>query len=252
MSIPIFIDSSSFTTQQPEDLTLAIDPIYLSSESEYLVYLHNASIWYSWRNIKASKGNNIFKYTYDGAPFTITLPDGNYTIEDINNEIHNVIKTNGHSYADDKGVEQYYIEILANYATSKTCIKITNTIDHTVTADLSSGTLYQLLGTEAKVYNATEYGLNEIDISDGVNALNIHCSISSGSYYNGAKTDVIYTIIPNQSPGSLLCINPNPVIKCPVNTHRIQSINIRITDQSNRILSLEGEPVTYCIVIERV
>jgi hypothetical protein len=72
----------------PEDSTISVSQI---------------TIPYSWRNITASLGNNTYQYvmpTGSGTGTTTygpyTIPDGFYTITDLNNLIQAQFKTNGH------------------------------------------------------------------------------------------------------------------------------------------------------------
>jgi hypothetical protein len=57
-----------------------------------------------------------------------------------------------------------------------------------------------------------------------------------------------YSFVLETPPGSLLTINPNRPIYLPVREKKfIQTIRMQITDQENRLLDLNDEPVTYML-----
>ncbi len=67
---------------------------------------------------------------------------------------------------------------------------------------------------------------------------------------NNVKSDVIYSFVPEITPGSLITINPNPLIYLPVREKKfIQTIRMQITNQENRLLELNDEPDTFMLHI---
>lgn len=79
--------------------------------SQYEIGLGSVSIFYSWRAITAQRQNNSFKIIWPTASttttYTITLPDGTYTAQDINaylqywsiqNNLYLINNTNGNYY----------------------------------------------------------------------------------------------------------------------------------------------------------
>jgi hypothetical protein len=93
-------------------------------------------------------------------------------------------------------------------------------------------------------------GKYPISITKGNDRVLIHCSLVENYYLNNVKSDVIYSFVPETPPGSLITINPNPPIYLPVREKRlIQSIRMQITDQENRLLELNNEPVTFIFIV---
>ena len=81
-------------------------------------------IYYSWRNITSSYGNNTLSYIWNGTNFNITIPDGFYTISDISSYLQLQMFTNNHYTLDSNGNPYYYIELSSNtvyYAVTLTC-----------------------------------------------------------------------------------------------------------------------------------
>ena len=54
--------------------------------------LANLSIYYTWENIKSEYSNNKFKISARTWNDTIDLPDGSYSIEDIQDYFELIIK----------------------------------------------------------------------------------------------------------------------------------------------------------------
>lgn len=93
-------------------LTYNLPVAFNSSGNE--VSLRSIAIYYSWRNITIAYGNNTVNYVWcDGSTNVITIPDGNYTIEQINNEIQFQMTQNTH-YLINGGVNVYYISLVNN------------------------------------------------------------------------------------------------------------------------------------------
>lgn len=92
------------------------------------ISLSKLSIPYSWNNITSAFGNKSISYIWtDGAgtsTHSITIPDGFYTISDLNGYIQFVMYNNGHYLVDPNGNNFYFIDIVENsviYGFTLTC-----------------------------------------------------------------------------------------------------------------------------------
>jgi len=77
------------------------------------------SMYYSWFNIQQSFANNTFSYNWiDGAgvptTYNITIPDGLYEVEQLNEYLQFIFLQNGHYLVDSGGNNVYYAEFLVN------------------------------------------------------------------------------------------------------------------------------------------
>ena len=85
-------------------------------DKHYLAFAA-CSMYYSWFNISADLKNNTFTYNWQGSSFTtytITIPDGLYEVDTLNQLLQfNFIK-NGHYLVDSNGLNVYYAEFLIN------------------------------------------------------------------------------------------------------------------------------------------
>lgn len=83
------------------------------------IALASLTMYYSWFNITSAIGNNKFTYTWRAdtttTTYTITLPDGLYTIADINSYMQSIFIDNGHYLINNTtGDYVYYAEFIYN------------------------------------------------------------------------------------------------------------------------------------------
>ena len=72
-------------------------PTSLVLQAGQKLALTSFSMYYSTFNITSAYNNNVLQYIwFDGVTYTITIPDGFYDIQSINNYIHSVMVANTH------------------------------------------------------------------------------------------------------------------------------------------------------------
>ena len=80
--------------------------------------LGSIQMYYSTFNITAAQGNNSFSYIWvDGREITITIPDGFYDINSINDFLHFVMIQQGHYLTNTAGEYFYFLTFVINSAT---------------------------------------------------------------------------------------------------------------------------------------
>ena len=91
-------------------------PIQLDKKIDYEITLINLETYYSFPNI--DRFNNCYTYSPNLNPlwFDITIPEGSYHVEDINEFLQREMRINGHY---DKANDKDNIEISANTNTLK-------------------------------------------------------------------------------------------------------------------------------------
>ena len=82
-----------------------------------VITLSNLSIYYTWKNIKSSYNNNKFKISASTWNEEFTLPDGSYSVSDIQDYFEYVLKKHGESTS--KSSIQIYINKIENKITFK-------------------------------------------------------------------------------------------------------------------------------------
>ena len=101
----IIIDESNYTEGVNTNSKLSFK---LDNSS---VMLKSIMINYSWFNVSSQLKNNKFSYTWYGLTNEVILPDGHYTISDINDKLHEKMEFMGHYFIDKSGNHHYMMNI---------------------------------------------------------------------------------------------------------------------------------------------
>ena len=88
----IFMNTENSKTNEPHRFKLDLaDKLKLKNRKKNIA-LVNLSIYYTWKNIKTEYNNNKFKISASAWSETFDLPDGLYTIDDIQDYFKFIIK----------------------------------------------------------------------------------------------------------------------------------------------------------------
>ena len=79
----IFMNSENSKTSKSHILVLKLTDKLDLRIGEKVIALSNLSIYYTWRNIKSSYNNNKFKISAATWNDEFELPDGSYSVSDI-------------------------------------------------------------------------------------------------------------------------------------------------------------------------
>ena len=90
----IFMNSENSKTSEPYVLILKPDKLDLSRGKKSIALL-NLSIYYTWKNIKSSYNNNKFKILAPTWNDKFELPDGLYSLSDIQDYFECILKKHG-------------------------------------------------------------------------------------------------------------------------------------------------------------
>ena len=91
----IFMNSKNSKISNPDRLLLSLtDKMYLKRKDKYIA-LSNLSIYYTWKKIKKSYKNNKFKISTPTWNEEFELPDGSYSISDIQGYFEYISKKHG-------------------------------------------------------------------------------------------------------------------------------------------------------------
>ena len=88
----IFMNSDNSKTYNSNVLELKLTNIFDLRIGEKTIALLNLSIYYTWRNIKMSCTNNKFKISASAWNDKIELPDGSYSVSDIQDYFEYILK----------------------------------------------------------------------------------------------------------------------------------------------------------------
>ena len=91
----IFINSENSRTPMPHILTLKLANKLDLRFGEKVIALSNLSIYYTSKNIKSTYNNNKFKISLPTWSDEFKLPDGSYSIPDIQDYFEYILKKHG-------------------------------------------------------------------------------------------------------------------------------------------------------------
>ena len=103
----IFMNSKNSKTPEPHVLVFKLTNKLDLRIGEKIIALSNLSIYYTWKNIKSSCNNNKFKISAPTWNDEFELPDGSYSISDIQDYFEYILKKLGEDI--DKPSVQIYV-----------------------------------------------------------------------------------------------------------------------------------------------
>jgi len=224
-----------------------------SKDDEWEMSLIKTTFWNSMENIMAVRNNNTIKFLIASVPYTITLPNGNYSLQAINDEINYFLSANGLSLN--------LLVFVSNIATSrvKAIVKQTIQIDFTDVANLGIATFLgftgQNLNNTGGVNIMSVSGLNEPLMNsygaDGllIEQIQVRCDLVNHRVYanrhneNEAKQSaILYEYGINSSPSTLQVERNDSGHYIKIKTNNsIPNIRFEITNQDGVLLPLNKE-----------
>ena len=113
----IFMNSENSKTSEYHALVLKLTDKLILRRSQKTVALSNLSIYYTWKNIKSSYNNNKFKISASTWNEEFKLPDGSYSVSDIQDYFEYILKK--HSESVDNPSIRIYVNRIENGITFK-------------------------------------------------------------------------------------------------------------------------------------
>ena len=197
--------------------------------------LANLSNYYTWKNIKTSYNNNKFKIVAPAWDETFDLPDGSYSISDIQDYFNYIIKK--HETVD----QTSQITIYQNKIKNKVVLKIKTGYK----LELLSKETMRLLGSTKNVIDSDKNS-ELVPKLELVEAVLVHCNLVTNNNQQASK--VLFTFVPTKSFGQLLNISPHSPIMLRTVNSVFDHIKIWFTDQDCRPLEIE-DSVNVTLVI---
>ena len=116
----VFMNSENRRTPEYHVLTLKLTDKLDLRRGQKTVALSNLSIYYTWKNIKSPYNNNKFKISAPTWNEEFELPDGSYSVSDIQDYFEYILKKHSES------VDNPSIRIYVNKIENRTMFKIKN------------------------------------------------------------------------------------------------------------------------------
>lgn len=228
--------STNFTVDFPT-------PIILGS-MDWFLSLTSLATWNSFHNISTKYGNHLF----DVADLTnvtntiVTIPNGRYSFEDFNTLFKTfILDTN--------------IGFSVNNNTGK--FKMVVAADHHITMSRHSAYNFGFLGgvfrdSSTILFDGGTYeSVTTPQWTNGITSLLFQCDLTSNSSLNGNTGNVIAQFNPQAESFARIYFEPINRLYMQVNKKEIVTIKCKITDQSNRVIDLEGEDVVVNLTVRQ-
>ena len=232
----IFMNSENSRTPEPHILKLKLtDKLDLRLDKK-VIALSNVSMYYTWNNIKSSYNNDKFKISTPTWNGEFTLPDGSYSVSDIQDYFQYILKKYGENTG--KPSIQIYVNKIKN--------RITFKIKKGYSQELLTKETMKLLGSTKNKITKDKNGeyVSHLEITEVVL---VHCNMVNNDYQQDLR--VLYTFVPNKSFGSLLDISPSNHIFLKTFNSEYDEIVVWFTDQNSKPLEIEDR-INLTIVIK--
>ena len=131
----IFVNSENSKTSELHVLILKLTDKLDLRRGEKNIALSNLSIYYTWKNMKSSYNNNKFKILTPTWNDKIELPDGSYSVSNIQDCFEYILKKHGENI-DKPSVQIYVNKNILELLTPET-MKILGSTGNKITKDKS-------------------------------------------------------------------------------------------------------------------
>ena len=167
----IFMNSENSKTSKPHVLALKVTNKLDLRLDKKVIAISNLSIYYTWKNVKGSYNNNKFKILAPTWNEEFKLPDGSYSISDIQYYVGYILKKHGEDI--DKPSALIYVNKIENRVTFK--------IKNGYSLELLTSETMKLLGSSENKMTKNKNGENvpHLEITEVVL---VHCNIVNNNY----------------------------------------------------------------------
>ena len=215
------MNTKNSKTNEPHRFKLDLtDKLNLKDPKKNMA-LANLSIYYTWKNIKSEYNNNKFKISAPTWNETFDLPDGSYSIVDIQDYFEFIIKK--HETLTENPPVQIYVNKIKN--------RIVFKIKTGYKLELLTPETMKLLGSTKKIYDKDKDGENVLKLASIKVAL-VYWNLVKNDYHQTSK--VLFTFAPNKQFGQWTNISPHTLpLMNTVNTE-FSSVEVWFTDQVSK------------------
>ena len=224
----IFMNSENSKTSEYYVLVLKLTDKLDLRRGQKTVALSNLRICYMWKNIKSSYNNNKFKISAPTWNGEFKIPDGSYSISNIQDYFEYILKKYSES-VDNPPIRKYV-----------------NRIENRITFKIKSGYYLDLLTPETtKLLGSAESKITKDKNGENVPRLEVvelvlvHCNLVNNDYQQDSR--ILYAFVPNKTFGSLLEISPTNYVFLKTFNSEFQEIKMWFTDQTSAPLELEDK-----------
>jgi hypothetical protein len=243
------------------------------------VAVSNIQIYYSWVNISASANNNtlsmIFPVGAGTVTVAVTIPDGTYTVADLNSYLQSIMVANGYYLVDAMGNFVYYMELVENgvrYAIQLNTFPVPTALPvgytnpgawslpvtgNTPQLVIPATDIVQLLGFPAGTYptpaQTTAYSTLSTTVPQlsPVSSVVVGCNLVNNKLAN--PRSIIYSFSPGGvTYGSLIQSNAYQYSWVDIQDGTYSSIDISFYDQNYNNLAILDTNIVIFLLIKEV
>ena len=220
------MNTENCKTNEPHRFKLSLsDKLNLKNLNKNIA-LGNISMYYTWKNIKSAYSNNKFKISSPTWNDTFDLPDGSYSIADMQDYFEFIIK----KY--ETLTENPPVQIYPNETKNRIVFKIKARYK---LESLSPETM-KLLGSIRKDVDKDEDG-KDVTKLESVEFVLVHCNLVNNNYQQASKA--LFTFVPNKQFGHLINISPHSLTMLGTTNSEFSFIELWFTDQNSELLEIE-------------
>ena len=188
--------------------------------------LANLSIYYTCKTIKSVYNKNKFKIHAPTWNDEFNLPDGSYSVSDIQDYFEYIIKK--HETIADNHPVQIHVNKIKNRIVFKT------KTDYKL--ELLTEETMQLLGSSKKDINQNKDG-EIVPRLETVEVALVHCNSVNNNYQQSSK--VLFTFVRNKQFYLLIIITPHSLTMLKTTNAEFLFIEVWFRDQNNRPLEIK-------------
>ena len=209
-----------------------IDRLNLKNPNKNMA-LANVSIYYTCKNIKSEYNNNKFKISSPTWNDTFDLPDGSYSIDDIQDYFEFIIKKYG-TLTENPPVQIY-----------------PNKIKNWIVFKIKTGYKLELLTSDTmRLFRSTKKdvdGNKNGGIVPKLESVEVVCNLVKNDYQHSSK--VLFSFVPNKQFGQLINISPHSLTMMNTVNTEFCSVEVWFLDQGSKAFGIEDN-VNLTLIIE--
>lgn len=240
------------------------------------VAVSTINIYYSWANISASLyNNNQYKILFpDGSPltfteYTVTIPDGNYTVEDLNKHLQSFFVSNGKYHINaTTGAFRYYMQWISNpttYSIDLVCYNIPQSLpsgfneptgttfsypaqaNQQPSVEILNNNFGKLVGFSTGIW--FDHSSDITPQMATVSSIMVRCSLVNNKFTN--PNDIIYAFTTQGANfGNILQVQNNNLIFSKIDDGFYDHVTIKFTDQEYRRLNIKDTNLVIYLIVQ--
>ena len=222
----IFMNTENSKTSEPHRFKLNLTAKLNLKNPKKNITLANLSIYCTWKNIKSEYNNNKLKISTPTWNESFDLPDGSYSVDDVQDYFEFIIKK--HETLTGNPPVQVYPNKIKN--------RIVFKLQGGYKLELLTLETMRLLGSTKKDVDKDKNGeiLPELE---SVEVVLMHCNLVKNDYQHASK--VLFSFVPDKQFGQVINIKQNSLIMMNAVNTEFFHIEVWFTDQSSKAVEIE-------------